>query len=201
MPPCGNLKDQYKHKATCKKVVLILNKYRLMKKSDIDPMPDFFDRYINLVQEDDLMTAFSKAKIIIEHTDINQLNKIGRKIYAPGKWAIHDIYQHIIDNERIQSYRALCFARNDRNELHGYDENYYAAHAPTEHRTIEELIEELLTVRTSTIQLFNSFDPKVIKNVGICFSRKVPILGLGYMMVGHQIHHLNVIKEKYLPLI
>ena len=172
-----------------------------MKKSDIQPMPEFFDRYINLVEEDDLFEALANAQHVIENTDMEKLHKIGSKIYAPGKWTINDIYQHIIDNERIQSFRALWFARGDSSELPGYDENLFADHAKTDNRTIDELIDELLTVRKSTIQLFKSFEPEALKIVGTCFNRKVPVLGLGYMLVGHQIHHLRVIKERYEPLI
>ncbi len=172
-----------------------------MKKSDIQPMPEFFDRYINLVEEDDLFIALENAQQVIETLDMNMLHKIGDKIYAPNKWTINDIFQHIIDNERIQSFRALWFARGDTNDLPGYDEDFFAANARTDNRTIDEIIDELLTVRKSTIQLFKSFEPTALKNTGTCFNRVVPVLGLGYMMVGHQIHHLRIIKERYEPLI
>ena len=164
-------------------------------------MPEFFDRYINLVEEDDLFVALENAQQVIKNLDKDILHKIGSKIYAPNKWTINDIFQHIIDNERIQSFRALWFARRDTNELPGYDENFFADNAKTDNRTIDEIIDELLTVRKSTIQLFKSFEPEALKNIGTCFNRKVPVLGLGFMMVGHQIHHLHVIKERYEPLI
>ena len=172
-----------------------------MKKSEINPMPEFFDRYINLVEEEDLWDAFYKSQYVIEHLDLDKLNQIGRQIYAPEKWTIHDIFQHIIDNDRIQSYRALWFARNATEELPGYVEDFFASNANTTNRTLEDVIDELRTVRTSTIQLFQSFEPTVLKNTGVCFQRKVPVLALGFMMVGHQNHHLNVIKERYEPLI
>lgn len=172
-----------------------------MRKSDIQPMPEFFDRYINLVEEDDLLEALQNAQKVIENMDMDKLHKIGSKIYAPGKWTVNDIYQHIIDNERIQSFRALWFARGDTNDLPGYDENSFADNARTDNRTIDEIIDELLTVRKSTIQLFKSLEPAALKNTGTCFNRVVPVLGLGYMLVGHQMHHLHVIKERYEPLI
>lgn len=172
-----------------------------MQKSEIQPMPEFFDRYINLVEEDDLFIALENAQKVVENIDMDKLHKIGSKIYAPNKWTINDIYQHIIDNERVQSFRALWIARGDRSELPGYDEDLFADNAKTDNRTIDEMIDELLTVRKSTIQLFKSFEPDALKNVGICFNRKVPVLGLGYMLVGHQIHHLRVIEERYEPLI
>lgn len=173
-----------------------------MNKNDIQPMPEFFDRYINLVEEDNLLDALYKSQYVIEHLDLDILHKIDRQIYAPNKWTIHDIFQHIIDNERIQSYRALWFARGaTTDELPGYDEDFFASHANTTNRSLNEIIDELSVLRTSTIQLFQSFEPSVLKNIGICFNKKVPVLALGFMMVGHQIHHLNVINEKYIPLV
>ncbi len=171
-----------------------------MKKSDINPMPEFFERYINLVKEDDLLVALENAQRAVEQLDKTKLRKIGSKIYEPGKWTVHDILQHIIDNERIQSFRALWFARGDTHELPGYDENSFAANARTDNRTLDELIDELLTVRKSTILLFKSLEPEALKRVGTCFNRRVPVLGLGFMLAGHQIHHLRVLKERYEPL-
>ncbi len=163
-------------------------------------MPEFFDRYINLVEEDDLLEALKNAQRAIEQLDKDKLRKIGSTVYAPGKWTVNDIFQHIIDNERIQSYRALWFARGDTHELPGYNENNFAANARTDNRTLDEMIEELLTVRKSTIQLFSSLEPDALKRVGTCFSRSVPVIGLGFMLAGHQIHHLRVLKERYEPL-
>lgn len=171
-----------------------------MKKSDIVPMPEFFERYINLVEEDDLTEALINAQQVIEQLDRNMLRKIGSKVYAPGKWTVNDIFQHIIDNERIQSFRALWFARGDTHELPGYDEDNFAANARTDNRSIDDILDELLTVRKSTIQLFSSLEPEALKRVGTCFQRKVPVLGLGFMLAGHQIHHLRVLKERYEPL-
>ncbi|MDB5229066.1 MAG: DinB family protein [Bacteroidota bacterium] len=172
-----------------------------MKKSDIHPMPEFFDRYINLVEEQDLFDALNKSLYVLENLDTGKLHSIGHKVYAPGKWTVHDILQHILDNERIQTYRAMCFARNDKTEFPGYEENDYAANAMASYRNIEDIIEELKTVRTSTIQLFRSFPPSNLQNTGTCFNRKISVLALGFMLPGHQIHHLKVIKEKYEPLI
>ncbi len=173
-----------------------------MKKSEIQPMPKFFDRYIQLVEEEDLFDALYKSQYVIEHLDIDVLQKIDRKVYAANKWTIHDIFQHIIDNERIQSYRALWFARGANNDkLPGYDEDLFANHANTSNRSLDEIIDELRVLRTSTIQLFHSFETATLKNIGTCFNIEISVLGLGFMMVGHQIHHLNVIKERYEPLV
>ncbi len=171
-----------------------------MKKTDIVSMPAFFDRYINLVSEDDLFTAFADSEKAIELLDIDNLNKIGNKTYQTGKWTLNDIFQHIVDNERIQSYRAMRFARKDSTILPGYDEQLLSANANADKRKLDDIIEELKTVRTSTIQLYKSFDDLTFQNSGICFNQNISVLALGFNIIGHQIHHLKVIKEKYLPL-
>jgi hypothetical protein len=171
-----------------------------MKKSDIISMPAFFDKYINQVLENDLFIAFLDSQKAIELLDINKLKKTGSKTYQTGKWTLNDIFQHLVDNERIQSYRAMRFARKDLTILQGYDEQLLSANANADKRKLEDIIEELKIVRLSTIQLFKSFDDTAFQCSGICFNQNVSVLALGFNIIGHQIHHLKVIKEKYLPL-
>jgi hypothetical protein len=172
-----------------------------MKKSDIHPIPKFFDRYINLVEEQDVFEALNKSLQAVESIHTGKFQSIGHKVYAPGKWTVNDILQHIIDNERVQSYRALRFARKDAAALPGYEENDFAEHALASYRKLEDILEELRTVRISTIQLFKSFPPSSLLNIGTCNNVQISVLGLGFMMAGHQLHHFKVIKEKYEPLI
>jgi len=164
-------------------------------------MPDFFDRYIDLVEEPDLLTAMNLSIQNLKTLDAGLLKEIGDRVYKPGKWTIKQIVQHIIDNERIQSYRALRFSRKDETVLPGYDEALLASNADATNRTIEDMIEELIVVRKSSILLFKSFSENMYLNKGICFNREISVLGLGFVIVGHETHHFNVIKERYYPLI
>lgn len=170
-------------------------------KTDINPMPQFFDQYINQVPEENIFTALEASKKVLDELDIENLKEIGKKTYAPNKWTVHEIFQHIIDNERIQAYRALRIARKDETVLPGYDENVLAAHSFADDRHLDDIIEELKMVRTSNIALFKSINPVLLTHNGICFKQKISALALGFVIVGHQIHHLQVIKEKYEPLI
>jgi len=172
-----------------------------MNKSEINPMPEFFDRYIHLVEESDLIKAMELSLEHLKVLNTNSLNELGDKVYAPGKWTVKQILQHIIDNERIQSYRALRFSRKDETMLPGYDENLLARNADTAHRTIEDLTNELIVVRQSSIQLYKSFSKEMYLNKGICFNKEISVLGLGFVIVGHELHHFNVIRERYYPLL
>lgn len=164
-------------------------------------MPEYFDRYINLVADVELSEAFDKSLEQIEQLDIQLLNQIGDIVYAPGKWQIHSIVQHIIDFERIFGYRALLFARRDENVRQGVDENLIAANANADRRTIESLLEELKAARLATKLLFESFDDEMLRTTGISWKYEISVLALGFIAVGHQIHHFNIIRERYYPLI
>lgn len=164
-------------------------------------MPAYFSRYINLVKEEDLLNALEQSRKEIDTIDWVFLKKLGDTVYAPGKWTVKDILQHIIDTERIFTYRALRFARKDTTPLPGYDEEWYGNNANANRRTLEEIKDELSVVRDSSIILFKSFNETALLNKGICFNEEMPVLAIGFVLPGHQTHHLNVIKERYEPLI
>ena len=164
-------------------------------------MPQYFDRYINLVTDVELSQAFDDSLRQIEELDTNLLAKIGGKTYAPGKWTIKDIFQHLIDFERILSYRALLFARQNPYVTQGIDEQSLASNTNAEKRTIDELIEELKTVRAATKALYSSFDDETLLKTGINWNYEISVLAMGFNIIAHQIHHFKIIEEKYYPLL
>ena len=171
-----------------------------MNKASIHPLPAYFDRYINLVPEDHLGEALRNSMTALEQIDINLLSRIGSKVYEPGKWTVKDILQHLIDSERVFAYRALRFARNDKTVLPGFDENTFADNASAELRSLEVILAELEAARTSTRFMFESLDIDRLMRSGTCNGKEISVLGLGFTIVGHQIHHLNVINERYAGL-
>ena len=118
--------------------------------------------------------------------------------YAEGKWTIKDIIQHIIDAERIFSYRALRFARNDKAELPGFEENEYVEEANGNQRSIMELLTELSSVRHATLLLFKSFNEEQVCRVGIASNNPMSVRAIGFVIIGHQNHHQKIFEERYL---
>lgn len=118
--------------------------------------------------------------------------------YAEGKWTPKDILLHLIDAERIFTYRALRIARNDKSELPGFEENDYVDEASANFRVLSDLIEEFKTVRSSTISLYNSFNDEQLKRVGVASNSSVSVRALAYMTIGHYMHHIQLINERYL---
>ncbi len=118
--------------------------------------------------------------------------------YAEGKWSIKELIQHLIDSERVFTYRALRFARNDATELGGFEQDDYVAVFEANTRDFYELLEELEMTRKSTVLLFKSFGQKELLRVGIASDNQMSVRALGYVISGHLVHHFQVIKERYL---
>ena len=172
-----------------------------MKRSDINPMPEYFDRYINLVADGDLLQAFDDSLSQLDSLDRNLLISLEGKKYASDKWTVNGIIQHVIDFERVFAYRALLFARKEGSPTQSVDESALAATMKAERRTINELLEDLKTARLATKSLFESFDDEMLLNTGICWKYEMSVLAVGFLAIGHQLHHLKVIEDKYYPLV
>ncbi|MCF2500467.1 DinB family protein [Dyadobacter chenhuakuii] len=172
-----------------------------MKKSMINPMPQFFDRYINLVEDINIFEAFDQYAPDKVYTDITKLASLQDRAYAEGKWSVKDILQHVIDNERIMSYRAMRFSRNDKTTLPGYDEELLAANTIAYQRSVEDLMQEFNQVRQSTILLYKGMNDEMMLRSGFAFKSEISALALGFVIIGHPIHHMRVIEERYYPLL
>jgi len=118
--------------------------------------------------------------------------------YAEGKWTIKEILLHMIDDERIYSYRALRFARNDETALPGFDQDPYVVASKANERTAESLLDEYAAVRNATISLFDNLPDDAWMRSGTANNHSVTVRALIYHLAGHELHHLNIIKEKYL---
>lgn len=169
-----------------------------MPQPDLTRVPEFYHNYINQVPESDLMEAFTNGTA----TFIDFFEKIPADKrdyrYAPGKWTIKEVIQHITDAERVFSYRALCFARKDPTPLPGFDENVFAENAMVDKRNWDDVLEEFKSVRRSSELLFASFDKNQLEASGISNNHSNYVMGFGFITVGHSLHHMRVIQERYL---
>ncbi len=118
--------------------------------------------------------------------------------YAPGKWTIKEILAHVIDDERIYAYRALRFARSDQTELPGFDQDAYAPYSGANGRGVESLLDEFAAVRRATVALFDGLDDEALTRSGVADGNRATVRALAYHIAGHELRHVNVIKERYL---
>lgn len=120
--------------------------------------------------------------------------------YAEGKWTIKEIIQHLMDTERIFTYRALRFARLDHTELPSYDENAYATvvNPKANTRKLQEMLTEYTLIRQSTLALFQTFSAEELHRGGIASEAFVSVRAIGFILIGHQNHHQRIFEERYL---
>lgn len=168
------------------------------KKPDPAELTSYQRAYADLVPEGDLAIILEgNLKSSVQLLSSLSAEKLKYR-YAEGKWSIPQILVHVIDTERIFSYRILCIARGDRTPLPGYEENDYAKASNADERAFKDILEEYVNVRKATLSLFNSLSTKMLSNRGISNNKETSVCTLCYMLAGHEIHHMNVIKEKYL---
>lgn len=168
-----------------------------MRPLEKDLIP-YYVKYIDLIPEGDVISAL-KAN---HQSTLDFIESIPRQkvnyFYEEGKWTVKQVINHIIDTERILSYRALRFARGDAQLLPGFDENLYAANANLTETNMQLLMDEFDSVRLSTILMFKQLAEKQLLLKGAMSSGETNVLSLGYFICGHAQHHVNVIKERYL---
>jgi hypothetical protein len=159
---------------------------------------EHFETYTRLVNGDDLVKAmYAGCKGLNDFV----LNIPSAKLdyrYAEGKWSIKEVIVHLIDCERVFAYRALSIARKDSTHLPGFDENVWALAMNASGRNIASILEEYNAVRMATIALFNSFNNGEDLHRGIVNKNESSVRAWGYIICGHEIHHMNVINERYL---
>lgn len=118
--------------------------------------------------------------------------------YGEGKWSIAEVLLHIIDAERVFQYRAMRMGRGDKTPLPGFDENAYVPESNAALRNQESIIEEYQAVRRASIALFRHFDNDTLLKKGLASDSAVSVGALGFLIAGHQKHHRNIIRERYL---
>lgn len=141
-----------------------------------------------------------KNTLIYTNSIFNELSEAdGNFAYDKNKWTLKTILEHLIDCERVFVYRALRFSKNDNTPISSFDENYYASNEITSTQTLKQLIEEFQLTRQSSISFFSRISPQQLNKKGVSNGLEITVEHIGKHIVGHNIHHLNVIKERYLP--
>ena len=160
--------------------------------------PTYFHYYYGLIPSNDLLVALEedlKATLDILNSIPSEKENFA---YAPGKWTTKEVFKHIIECERIFAYRALRFSRFDNTPLPGFNENDYIDNSKHMNQSLAELIAEFELVRKSNIALFKYMLPEMLQFQAPANNTTYSTRAIGFMIVGHCIHHCNVVREKYL---
>ncbi|WP_375324403.1 DinB family protein [Flagellimonas sp. GZD32] len=161
---------------------------------------NFYHTYILALGDIELLSGLKKGKEdFLSLLDQIPENKLGFA-YAEGKWTLAEAIVHIIDTERVFQYRALRFARNDKTDLPGFDQDIYVPNSNASSRSLESLRNEYEAVRDSTLALFSSLGETALLRVGVASGSRMSVRALGFIISGHQAHHARILKERYLQM-
>lgn len=165
---------------------------------NLETVPLYYKNYVKQIEETDLLQALR----ISGHRCLELVHSIAEEKsdfrYEAGKWSVREVLCHLIDGERIFSYRALRFARNDKTPLPGFEEKDYAPQANASGRSLQKLAAEIAHLRSATIDLFESFTPEMLVRKGTANKNELSVIALGFIIAGHETHHCNILKERYL---
>ena len=161
------------------------------------PQNKYFSYYIEQVDNQNVIETLmvNKDVVINLFKNMSEVQKNFR--YEVGKWSPHEILGHLTDTERIFGYRALCIARGEKQSLPGFDENEYADAAHFSEISFESLLNQYRLVREGSLALFGTFTDEVASQIGNANGNAVSVKALIWMIAGHEIHHLKVLREKY----
>ena len=163
-----------------------------------DEYAKYYQPYIDKVPKgnilDNLKSVHQETQDFFKN--VGEIN--GNYRYAPGKWTLKEVLIHLIDAEQVFAYRALRFARKDKTPLPGFEENDYVDAVDVSNRTIKDLMKEYRITRDLTLVMFSHFEEWMFEERGTASDNEISVRALAYCILGHEIHHREVIKERYL---
>jgi len=175
--------------------------HAILSRPDATEYAPYYGKYISLIPEGDLIKIMNEQ---FDHTlatlgNVSETQSLAR--YEPGKWSIKEVIGHLVDTERIMSYRALRIARGDETPIPGFEQDDYVRAANFDARPFAEIMNEFQAVRQATLTLFRSFDEAALSRRGTASDLAVSARALTHIVAGHERHHINVLQMKYLPLL
>jgi hypothetical protein len=169
-----------------------------MTKPETNEYVEYYGKYVSLVADGDI-----NATLAAQCSDTLKLLRSipeakGSHAYAPGKWTIKQALGHVIDTERIMSYRALRIGRGDTINLPGFEQDDFVANTDFNARTLADLIDEFVAVRQCTLHLFKHFTDAEWRRIGTASNNPVSARALAYIIAGHELYHDALLRERYL---
>lgn len=169
-----------------------------VKRPDAKDYSEYYHNYVQHVPEGDILDILDKQADLLGRffAGVNEEKSLYR--YEEGKWSIREVVGHLLDVERIFSYRAFRFSRGDQTELPGFDENSYVPKGNYDQHDITELVEEFYLLRKATVSMFRGFDKKMWELSGKANGAAMSVRAVAWILAGHLIHHMKVIQSRYL---
>lgn len=163
-----------------------------------DNYPDIYKSYVELVPEVNVYQLLEESTMDLLKSLMMTSNSKAERSYEEGKWNIKEVLQHLMDAERVFSYRALSIARGDTREHFSFDPDAFVKAAQPNARKLRDIMDEVRRLRLSTIDLFKSFDDEALDRTGIINGNELSVRQIIIIIIGHEMHHLNILSERYL---
>ena len=165
---------------------------------EVNEYAPYYGKYVSLVGEGNIVEILEQQL----ETSLALLKTISEEKanyrYAPDKWSIKELLGHIADTERVFAYRVLRFGRNDQTALEGFEQDDYIANADFDSFALSALVEEFAAVRRASLYLLRHLPQAAWTRRGIASNNEITVRALAYILAGHELHHLNVLNERYL---
>ncbi len=167
-----------------------------MKFPDSNSYPPYYHNYIHSVNEDEIISLLGQQIEQIKSTFLKNEERANYK-YAEGKWTVRELLVHMIDVERVFSYRILCISRGETQALPGFNHDAYINDHDFDHIEIKSLIAEFKNLRLSNIEMISNLKDSQLDSNGTASGNKISTLAMIYILAGHVKHHLHILKTKY----
>jgi hypothetical protein len=159
----------------------------------------YYEKYVALVPDGDIQSVLRSQLDSSQALLRSASEERGDFAYAPGKWTLKEVVGHLSDAERIFAYRILRIARNDETPIEGFEQDGYVRYGPFRNSTLTSLAEDFASVRHSTLHLLRNLDGEAWLRRGVANKNEVSVRALAYLIAGHELHHMAVLRDKYLP--
>ena len=169
-----------------------------MNRPNENEYPVYYSNYINLVEDDNIISVLENQIDFVKEFFINISEEKSNFRYAEGKWTIKEVFGHVIDTERIFAYRALRISRNDKTPLPGYDQDLFVKNSNFKNVSLQNLVDEFISVRKSNLMMFKNFSSEMWLNIGTANEKLISVRAIAFILAGHLLHHLKVIEQKYM---
>src|SRR5579871_2678132 len=163
--------------------------------------PPFYETYVSKVPGGDVIAQLESQRLQTAQLFAASTERDGNFRYAPDKWTIKEVVGHLSDSERIFSYRALRIARGDQTPLPGFEQDDYVKAGNFADQSLADLVQEYGLVRVSTLALLRSFNAEAWGRRGTASEKPITVRALAFVIAGHELHHREILKERYFPAI
>jgi hypothetical protein len=161
----------------------------------------YAEKYVSLITGNDILETLTTQLKQTTTFFSGRSERDGNFRYAPDKWTVKEVLGHVVDSERIFAYRALRIARGDQSPLPGFEQDDYVRSARFTERNLGNIVEEYADVRHASLALFNSLAEEAWQRRGVANNSPVTVRAIAFIVAGHELHHRNLLNERYFPAI